>query len=268
MKKSELKTGYIVKARNGEIGLVMLNSAYGSDVIVGDGSDRRNQFWGVLENYNEDLTNKDFNNREYDIDEVYGWNSNSNSANVSINNRKLLWKRENFDIFPKLTEEYDAKIFYDKKLVEIHDTKIPFDKIEEIYKCIKSAQPYSGLGNLYFEVKEQYQYNTLISLAKSKPNISIGPNFLKCDWREFPYFMFSPDKYLGYHVTGSSSTANATSIPFMDMLRVIDNNQPSTIELNGQYNAVILFDRKMVKVGCQTITFEKVKELREFINKK
>ena len=66
MKLSNLKTGMIVRYRNGELRLVLRDvSNFEGDSIVGRFS------WNTLSNYNEDMKCKIYNSRELDIVEVY-----------------------------------------------------------------------------------------------------------------------------------------------------------------------------------------------------
>ena len=92
MKKSDLKTGMLVETREGELGLVMLNTEEG-DSIVSDGS---SGYWSPLDCYLENLTH--FGSpealRKYDIVNVYGYSFSWTAANVSVGNRPLLWERQ------------------------------------------------------------------------------------------------------------------------------------------------------------------------------
>lgn len=87
MNKSDLKVGYVVKFRNGELNMVM-PTAHNLTLIKGS-------LHIEISNYKDDLTTclKDF-----DIMEVYGYSKHSYLAlkltEEALDDRKLLWKRE------------------------------------------------------------------------------------------------------------------------------------------------------------------------------
>jgi hypothetical protein len=87
MTKSKLKTGYVVKYRDGTYRMVM--KLTGGDAVVGmEGS----LGWNYLESWNQDLTHQTI--KSLDIVEVYGYSSSAASAFRFIKKeRKLLWKR-------------------------------------------------------------------------------------------------------------------------------------------------------------------------------
>ena len=88
MTKSELKPGYVVRYRDGNLRMVMPLS--GGDAIIGIES---SPGWGYLENWNQDLTNKQ-GHKNLDIVEVYGYSKSSSLAFIFREaDRKLLWKR-------------------------------------------------------------------------------------------------------------------------------------------------------------------------------
>lgn len=92
MTKSELKPGYVVRYRNGNLRMVMpLHD--GEYALVEMGA--RTPFFCSLEDFNENLTNKYSNgNIGIDIVEVYGFSNSKNSVwSFNEHKRKLLWKR-------------------------------------------------------------------------------------------------------------------------------------------------------------------------------
>lgn len=91
--KDDLKVGYVVKYRNGNLRMVMPST--GGLVLTSiDG-----QWLNISTELNDDLTAKpgplDINYHGLDVMEVYGLARYGNSTwHISTNNRELLWKRE------------------------------------------------------------------------------------------------------------------------------------------------------------------------------
>ena len=96
--KADLKVGYVVKTRKGDLYMVMPNSD-GKLIMIKD-----NKYWMHLYEYNDDLTDSPrtspwlgcvYADKKYDIMEVYGYSSISAYAGtIETDNRPLLWKRE------------------------------------------------------------------------------------------------------------------------------------------------------------------------------
>ena len=91
--KDDLKVGYVVKYRNGNLRMVMPST--GGLVLTSiDG-----QWLNISTELNDDLTALpwplDSNDQSLDVMEVYGLARYGNSTwHISTNNRELLWKRE------------------------------------------------------------------------------------------------------------------------------------------------------------------------------
>ena len=114
MKKSDLKSGMIIEGKNGEKGIVLLNTSNG-DVIGGAGGGK-NKTWCGLYNYREDLT---YGGLEDDtIVKVYDVDSNMNLGSFDECNLKLIWTRPVEPI--ELTMEQIA----DKFNIEVSRLKI------------------------------------------------------------------------------------------------------------------------------------------------
>lgn len=87
MTKSELKPGYIVRLRNGNIFMVMPLDKY--DAIIGT---EGYNGWDYLKNWCQDLMHGKY--RNLDIMEVYGYSKLNSSALIfKKEDRELLWKR-------------------------------------------------------------------------------------------------------------------------------------------------------------------------------
>lgn len=90
--KADIKVGYVVKCRNGEVAMAMYTHSCGSEKVItalrvsGSG-------WGDLGDYTDDM--RAHNNNDYDIMEVYGYSKYAHKCmNISTEYRELLWKRE------------------------------------------------------------------------------------------------------------------------------------------------------------------------------
>lgn len=90
MTKSELKPGYVVRYRCGDLRMVMpLNDGY---VLVE--MEEYSPCFCSLKDFNEDLSSK-FGNKTLDIMEVYGCsNSRASVWRFEEHDRELLWKRK------------------------------------------------------------------------------------------------------------------------------------------------------------------------------
>lgn len=88
MTLNDLKTGMIVKTRDGDSHIVMRNYLGRSDILAGlSDSNSISKKWNHLFTYNEDMTHPNYS--EMDIMEVY------DSQPFSIDNiRYLIWKRK------------------------------------------------------------------------------------------------------------------------------------------------------------------------------
>lgn len=85
IKKEDLKVGYVVETRNGELNIVMPYKD-GTCIVDEDG------YWLGLESYNENLAMGD---KALDIVKVYGLSIYpGNSASASTKFRELLWERK------------------------------------------------------------------------------------------------------------------------------------------------------------------------------
>jgi hypothetical protein len=67
-------------------------------------------------------------------------------------------------------------------------------------------------------------------------------------------------------VYGYSTNMNATSLSTRDRTLLWKRYEPVFLKLTSDYTAAIDLKNKVVKVGCQTITFDKVEELYKIIH--
>ena len=114
MKKSDLKSGMIIERRNGEKGIVLLNTSNGD--IIGGAGGGDNKTWCGLYNYREDLT---YGSLEHaTVVKVYNAGSNMNFGSFNEYDLKLIWTRPVEPI--ELTMEQIA----DKFNIEVSRLKI------------------------------------------------------------------------------------------------------------------------------------------------
>lgn len=108
MKKLDLKTGYLVKYRNGNLRMVMPSS----EGMIFVGEDGGHMF---MNDYNEDLLCET--GKAYDIMEVWGFSDFCIYAlKVKTDNRKLLWSRE--DKKEMTISEIEKELGYSIKIVK------------------------------------------------------------------------------------------------------------------------------------------------------
>ena len=110
MTLDDLKTGMIVKTREGKYNIVMRDFIDDGDVLAGlSFSDKISNTWTSLSNYNQDMTNSRF--PHLDIMSVYA--SSVYSADTPT---KLLWERKEYRevTIKEIEEMFGCKI----KIVE------------------------------------------------------------------------------------------------------------------------------------------------------
>lgn len=90
MKKSDLKPGYVVQYRNGDLRIVA-QTAKGTVF-----ADPEKSTWGQLSFYNDDLLHaiRDEQSKSLDIIAVYGFGDAITACEATTENRELLWSRE------------------------------------------------------------------------------------------------------------------------------------------------------------------------------
>lgn len=108
MKKSDLKTGMIIKTRDGRRGIVLLNTPEG-DVIGSDGRISRNRTFQPLYAFNEDLQRNDddsveLGNSDFDIVKVWGYSTNREAVSFEVD-RELLWDESAITLTKEEAEE-------------------------------------------------------------------------------------------------------------------------------------------------------------------
>lgn len=119
MKRSELKSGMLIKRMDGKLGIVMLNTPQGDSIVCGMTDDRSIQTWFPMDCLAEDLSK----HRDdcYDISEVWGYSSNSEAFRLITQGRNLLWKHDfgNNMVFD-LSDEITATFRKDRRHVKFN----------------------------------------------------------------------------------------------------------------------------------------------------
>ena len=87
--KKDLKVGYVVKLRDGELRMVMETRNDGTVLVKNDG------WFLALDRYSDGLTHKRDADGCWTIMEVYGYRGHGGDAcDITVIGRELLWKRE------------------------------------------------------------------------------------------------------------------------------------------------------------------------------
>ncbi len=115
-----IKSGYVVRLRNGELRMLTRVGSAFTKILVGSSGQ-----WDHLSSWSEDLTFRAFHDgrryfeKEHDIMEIYGLVEHTGnyaySLDVSTDNRKLLWKRS---IAVRMTvSEINARLGFEVEIV-------------------------------------------------------------------------------------------------------------------------------------------------------
>ena len=127
MKKSELKTGMLVKhVYHTDLGIIMLNTDEGDLIVYKNGQND-------LDDWKEDLTYAD--DSEWNIEEVWNAIDSKYFTSYSLDNRKLIYKAINHSI--ELTDDYHADFNIEDKTITVGCQTIPFSKVIEVANKIQ-----------------------------------------------------------------------------------------------------------------------------------
>ena len=117
MKKSELKSGMIIELRNGDVGLVLLNTGRKehNDTVVAAG-DAKGCTWGGLCSWDENLIYDEGARDIFDIVKVYAMSNNKDCGSFKVSYRgDLLWSRSSEKEMTK--EEVEEALGYKINIV-------------------------------------------------------------------------------------------------------------------------------------------------------
>jgi len=117
-----------------------------------------------------------------------------------------------------------------------------------------------------FKVQHEYQFKALIEIAKLK-DLSICETYLEEGREMWSIFQFNvvPDE--GYHIVGCQHTTGAEIKSLEKMIDILYNTTIESLKLTKDYTAILDRENFVVRVGCQEIPFNKVKELYDLIIK-
>lgn len=108
MTLKDLKSGMIVKERNGKYHIIMKDFFNGEDILAGisDSKDISNT-WSRMSCYNQDMTF--FNSELHELDIVEVWKGSPYCIDVP---EKLLWKREEYKVvtMKEIEEKFGCKV--------------------------------------------------------------------------------------------------------------------------------------------------------------
>lgn len=108
MKLDDLKTGMIVKTRDGKCHIIMKDFLDEGDILAGISTNAYiSNSWTRLSNYSQDMTFSDHGLPELDIVEV--WKGSPFCIDVP---EKLLWKREEYKVvtMKEIEEKFGCKV--------------------------------------------------------------------------------------------------------------------------------------------------------------
>jgi len=129
MKKSELKTGMLVKHRyECDLGIIMLNSEDGDDLIVYTNGQN------ILSDWEENLNMGSSGDNEWDIIEVWKAKGAHKLTSYLLKDRELIYKNSETVI---LTDEYSAVFNKEDKTITVGCQTIPFSKVIEVANKIQ-----------------------------------------------------------------------------------------------------------------------------------
>jgi hypothetical protein len=107
MTKNDLKVGYVVETKEGNLYMVMETQS--GKIFV------RNEGFNWLSSYKDDLINQELS--EFDVTRIYGFSYlPMESFKISKNNRPLLWKRKEYK--EMTLAEIEKALGYKVKIVE------------------------------------------------------------------------------------------------------------------------------------------------------
>ena len=109
MTLKDLKTGMIVKTRDGKYHIVMKNFHDEGDILAGISANDAyiSNSWSRMSLYNKDMTF--FNSEVHDLDIVEVWKASPYCIDVP---EKLLWKREEYKVvtMKEIEEKFGCKV--------------------------------------------------------------------------------------------------------------------------------------------------------------
>lgn len=100
-----------------------------------------------------------------------------------------------------------------------------------------------------------------------KNGYTVCNNFESGGEGRWKYFVFDPSPRDGIHVY-ATGFASEQAVELHEMIEILaDVNKNPELKLTDEYTAVVFRKEGIVKVGCQSVPFEKVNELKALIDK-
>lgn len=118
--------------------------------------------------------------------------------------------------------------------------------------------------DLTYLIPNEQMFEALIDYAKSN-GVPVYNGTSVSSYKEYKRLVFT-----GVHICGCDTTRRLNPITIDQFIEYCDNwmelKGRNLLQLNEQYTAEINRENKEVKVGCQTIPFEKIDELHKLIH--
>jgi hypothetical protein len=112
-----------------------------------------------------------------------------------------------------------------------------------------------------FVITEKYQWETIVALAKAQ-GIKFCNTYLEEGYEQYPTCVLNlavPE------IFGSRSTTSYKTVTFERFLKLMVQTKVVQMQLTDNYEAKIITSENVVKVGCQTFSFDKVRELATLV---
>jgi len=133
MKKSDLKSGMLIKTGAGSWGIVMLGTPQGDSIVCGRDAEGVEYTWFPMKYLSDDLTEA-IEETSYRVDEIYSYSSNRDACSSSISDRNLLWSRSQKHLY--LNPEYTAELKESERKIKIGCQTMTYEKLKELYDLI------------------------------------------------------------------------------------------------------------------------------------
>lgn len=112
-----------------------------------------------------------------------------------------------------------------------------------------------------YRINEEHEWLAIIALAKSQ-NIKFCNTYLQEGYKEYRNCVIN----LGTaEIFGSKSTTSYKTVTFERFLKLMVQTKVAQMQLTDNYEAKIITGENVVKVGCQTFSFDKVRELATLV---
>jgi hypothetical protein len=262
MKKSDLKSGMLIKTGAGSWGIVMLGTPQGDSIVRGRDAEGVEYTWFPMENLSDDLTD-DSRQLTYRVDEVYSYSSNQEACLPSIRERKLLWSRNQKHLY--LNSEYTAELKESERKIKIGCQTMTYEKLKELYDLINLPESKRSPKREAFVVntpnKDMYVFMIEYAGKKGVPVFSDTFDKRNSDskYRQFPIVIFDGSEVCASISDGSDSVISIDA--FIEFCDKYKNLIPPTIQLTDDYTGVVHYEKEVVVALEREYSFDLVKKL-------